>query len=232
MKRIERLTAMITFLQSRKYSTINRLQEKFNVSDRTIYRDIASLNKIPVPVVYEPNKGYSILDRHFVPPISFIADEAIALVLAGALMKRFSDDKTNYHFENALEKVKYALNANQINILEAIEENTKIRVYKDHSRQENYLFTVQHAISGCRILKIKYRNRRGEISVREIEPIGITFYGNEWHTVAYCWKRKEYRDFIISSMLELNDTKRPFKKEIHISFDEYLRELEKKDASP
>jgi predicted DNA-binding transcriptional regulator YafY len=223
LKRIERLTGIITFLQSRKYTPIERLQEKFGVSERTIYRDMASLNEISIPIAFEKDKGYFILDRHFIPPISFLENEAIALTLAGTLMKRFSDSKTNEHFENALSKVKYALNMQQIDILERIEVNIKTPLFKQQDNRTNYLFAIQNAITKKHILSIKYKDRQENVSIREIEPIGITFYGNEWHTVAFCWKRKDYRDFIISRILEINESHLPFKIENHISLDEYIQ---------
>jgi predicted DNA-binding transcriptional regulator YafY len=225
VKRIERLTGIITFLQSRKYTTLERLQEKFGVSERTIYRDIASLNEISVPIAFEKNKGYFILDRHFIPPVSFSENEAIALTLAGTLMKRFSDNKTNEHFENALSKVKYALGLQQIDILERIEENIKTPLYKQQSNEKNYLFDIQNSITRKQILRIKYRDRKENISIREIEPIGITFYGNEWHTVAYCWERNDYRDFIVTSILELNENLLPFKIENHLSLEEFIKKI-------
>ena len=102
MKRIERLTSIITFLQSRNYTSIERLVEKYDVSERTIYRDLVSLHEIGVPITYEQSRGYHILDDHFIPPVSFSEEEAVALTLAGRLMRRFSDNKTNLHFDNAL----------------------------------------------------------------------------------------------------------------------------------
>ncbi|MBE9509891.1 MAG: HTH domain-containing protein [Bacteroidetes bacterium] len=197
MRRVERLTAIITFLQSRKNTPIERLQEKFRVSKRTIYRDITSLHEIGVPVSFQKDRGYFILDSHFMPPVSFSENEAIALILAGTLMKRFSDNKTNEHFENALDKVKYALSSTQKDTVETIVENIKTPSQKEHSKQGNYLFIVQNAITNKQILNIKYKDRKDKLSDREIEPIGLTFYGNEWHTVAFCWKRNEYRDYKI-----------------------------------
>ena len=226
MKRIERLTAIITFLQSRKFSSIGKLQEKFNVSERTIYRDISSLHESGVPVSFEPGKGYFILDSHFIPPISFSENEALALTLAGTLMKRFSDNKTNEHFENALEKVRYALDSKQKETVETVAENTAAYYLPEKSRQGNYLFTVQEAMVNHCILKIKYKDRKDELSEREIEPIGLSFYSGEWHVIAFCWLRQAYRDFIISSMVELENTKHPFKKEGHLTLEEYIRQLE------
>lgn len=223
MKRIERLTAMITFLQSRKFTSIERLQEKFGVCERTIYRYLTSLHETGAPISYDKSRGYFILDSYYIPPISFSENEAIALSLAGTLMKRFSDNKTTEHFENTLDKVKYALNSAQKESVETIEENLKTPSYIEHYKQENYLFIIQNAIIYKHILNIKYKDRKSKHSEREIEPIGITFYGNEWHIVAFCWKREDYRDFIISSILKLKNSHLPFIKKNHLSLEEYIQ---------
>jgi predicted DNA-binding transcriptional regulator YafY len=225
VKRIERLTGIITFLQSRNYTPLERLVEKFNVSERTIYRDMVSLHKIGIPISYENGSGYYILDDHLIPPVSFSEEEAVALTLAGRLMKRYSDSKTNEHFENALDKIKYALNSRQKEIVETITDSVRISELESWSNQKNHLYAVQFAIIKKRILRIIYLNRRDELSEREIEPIGLTFYSNHWHTIAYCWKRVAYRDFIISSIQELHITTSDFRKPDHITLDDYIQSL-------
>ena len=225
MKRIERLTGIITFLQSRKYTSLERLVEKFNVSERTIYRDMVSLHEINVPISYEHGRGYYILDDHFIPPVSFSEEEAVALTLAGRLMKRYSDAKTNEHFDNALDKIKYALDARQKEIVENITDTLRFPEYDSRRNQENHLYAVQFAIIKKRILRIVYVNRLEELSEREIEPIGLTFYSNHWHTIAYCWKRGAYRDFIIPSIQELEITTSNFRKPDHITLNDYIRSL-------
>lgn len=225
MKRIERLTGIITFLQSRKHTSIGRLVEKFNVSERTIYRDLVSLYEIGVPITFEKERGYHILDDHFIPPVSFSEEEAVALTLAGSLMKRFSDRKTIEHFDNAMDKIKYALNSSQKELVEAITDHIKLPIPEPRSRRENYLYAIQFAIIKKQILRISYLNRMEEWSEREIEPIGLTFYGNHWHTIAFCWKRKAYRDFIISSIQHLKHTSQAFRKQDHLTLDQYIMKL-------
>lgn len=225
MKRVERLTGIITFLQSRNHTSIDRLVEKFGVSERTIYRDLASLYEIGVPITFEKDRGYMILDTHFIPPVSFSAEEAMALTLAGRLMKRFSDYKTNVHFDNAMDKVRYALDTGQKEMVDGLTDSDRVHDLFPVNREENPLFAIQSSILRKRILKIKYRNRREEISEREIEPVGLTFYGGQWHVVAWCWMRSAYRDFIVSSMLVVNETAYPFRKYDHATLDDYIEKM-------
>ena len=228
MKRVERLTGIITFLQSRNYTSIDRLVEKFEVSERTIYRDLASLYEIGVPITFEKERGYTILDSHFIPPVSFSAEEAMALTLAGRLMKRFSDHLTNVHFENAMEKVRYALDSGQKEMVDQITDSDKVHHLYPQNKEENPLFAIQSSILRKRILKITYRNRKEEVSEREIEPLGLTFYGGQWHVVAWCWMRKEYRDFIVSSMQKVEVSAHLFRKHDHVTLNDYIEEMLKK----
>jgi len=140
-------------------------------------------------------------------------------------MKRYSDTRTNEHFDNALDKIKYALNSRQKEIVETITDTIRFPDPDSGRSQKNHLYAVQFAIIKKRILRIIYLNRQDELSEREIEPIGLTFYSNQWHTIAYCWKRKAYRDFIISSIQELHMTSSNFRKPDHITLNDYIRTL-------
>jgi len=82
VKRISRLTAIVTQLQSKRLVTSTELSKKFNVSIRTIYRDIKALEQAGVPVLIEEGKGYTLVEGYKVPPVMFTEGEANALVTA------------------------------------------------------------------------------------------------------------------------------------------------------
>ena len=85
MNRIDRLFGILTLLQSRKFTTAEKISDKFGISVRTVYRDIKALGETGVPVSFEPNKGYFIVEGYFIPPVSFNTDEASALMLMESL---------------------------------------------------------------------------------------------------------------------------------------------------
>lgn len=78
--RLSRLTAIITQLQSKRIVTASNLAERHNVSVRTIYRDIRTLEKSRIPIITEEGKGYSIMEGYHLPPVLFTEDEANALI--------------------------------------------------------------------------------------------------------------------------------------------------------
>ncbi|MEL7062687.1 MAG: HTH domain-containing protein, partial [Bacteroidota bacterium] len=77
--RLSRLTAILTQLQSKRLVTAKALAERHNVSIRTIYRDIRTLEQSGIPIVTEEGKGYSIMEGYHLPPVVFTEDEANAL---------------------------------------------------------------------------------------------------------------------------------------------------------
>src|SRR6478735_1606336 len=90
-KRLPRLTAILTQLQTKRLLTATELAEKFEVSVRTIYRDIRALEQSGVPILTEEGKGYSLMEGYRVPPIMLTESEANALVTAEQLIRQNKD---------------------------------------------------------------------------------------------------------------------------------------------
>ena len=86
-KRLTRLTAILTQLQSKKLITANKLAEKYGVSNKTIYRDIKALENAGVPIVTQEGKGYSLMEGYQLPPIMFTEDEANGLITADLIIQ-------------------------------------------------------------------------------------------------------------------------------------------------
>src|SRR6187551_462883 len=91
MNRVDRLLALIVFLQSRRVVTAEQLAAHFELSVRTIYRDLAALGEAGVPIVAEAGVGYALLRGYHLPPVNFTAEEASALVTGGLLVGQFAD---------------------------------------------------------------------------------------------------------------------------------------------
>jgi len=225
MNRIDRLMGMITVLQSKKFVTAEFLSSKFEISIRTVYRDIKALAEIGIPVSFEPHKGYFIFQGYFLPPVTFSIEEANALVLMETLVDKYADLSIKKNYENALTKIKSILKHSQKEKLEYL--HSQIKIYKNPKEevQFNYLSIIQHAIVNKIILKINYINNQNKKTTREIEPIGLTYYGFGWHIIAWCWLRNEYRDFKSKHIIDLTNTQIVFKKKKHIDINQYIKSL-------
>lgn len=71
IKRVSRLTAVLTLLQTKKIITATEISKKFNISIRTVYRDIKSLEQAGVPVFTEEGRGYSLMEGYKLAPVMF-----------------------------------------------------------------------------------------------------------------------------------------------------------------
>jgi predicted DNA-binding transcriptional regulator YafY len=225
MNRIDRLFGILTLIQSKKHVSAEKIAAKFDISIRTVYRDIKALCESGIPLSFEPNKGYFIVQGFFLAPLAFSDDEANALVLIENLVKGFSDRSIQKHYSTALNKVRAVLDSAQQQKLEALNETTKTQLPTCFSNDNDYLSIIQEAISSKMMLEISYTNKNSEASLRKTEPIGIIFYAFSWHLIAWCHLRSEYRDFKVSRITKLHKTLIPFSKAQHIPLQEYMKEL-------
>ncbi|CAN5441922.1 HTH domain-containing protein [soil metagenome] len=225
MNRIDRLFGILTQLQSKKYIPAEKIAARFKISTRTVYRDIKALNEQGIPVSFEQSKGYFIVNGFFIPPVAFNSDEANALLLMESVVHAFTDKSIQIHYSSAIEKVKAVLRNAQKEKLELLNQNILLQLPACLQNDYEYLALLQQTISAQTIIAIDYKNNKHEVSQRKVEPIGIIFYAMSWHLIAWCQLRKDYRDFKVSRILKVSDTRMPFSKPDHIEVNQYLKLL-------
>lgn len=225
MNRIDRLFGILTLLQSNRYVTAESIAEKYEISVRTVYRDIKALGEQGIPVSFEQHKGYFVVQGYFLPPVSFTSEEANALLLTEALVHGFADRSLAAHYSDALNKVKSVLRTPQKEKLENLRNNIRLQI-PDRLRSEvDHLSPLQAAISSREIIRIGYKKQNNEVTSREVEPIGLIFYAFSWHLIAWCHLRKEYRDFKISRIRTVTNTAIPFTRTDHMLITDYMKQL-------
>ena len=222
MNRVDRLMGILTTLQSRRYVSAEKLSNKFGISIRTVYRDIRALDEIGIPVSFENNKGYFIVEGYFLPPVSFTAEEGNALVLLASLAERFGDKSVAKHTTLALEKIRAVLRSGEKDRTAHLVDSIRVLDPNPQPRAFEFLAEIQKAISENTILAIDYTDAKKQTTQREVEPIGMIYYTDQWHLIAWCWTRNDYRDFIIKQINTLRSTTKPFRKTDHVSLDEHI----------
>ncbi len=225
MNRIDRLFALHTFLQSRKYATAEAIAEKFGTSVRTVYRDVKALGESGVPVSFQEGRGYFLVPGHFLPPVSFSTEEAAALLLMEGSTRVFADKSIGALYSSALTKVRAVLRAAQKDEVEALASRTAVQWPACMTRDFEFLSSLQSSIAGKKIIELRYTAKSGEESVRRVEPIGLIFYAMNWHVVGWCHRRAAYRDFRVSRITGIRCTGEPFTKPAHIEVGEYMKDL-------
>ncbi len=225
MNRIDRLFGILTLLQSKKFVPAEKIAERFNISVRTVYRDIKALCEQGIPVSFEQHKGYFVVQGYFLAPVSFTNEEANALLLMEALVSGFADKSIKTHYSSALNKVKAVLRHSQKEKVEYLHEKIKLQIPEQFRNNLEYLSVLQDAISSRNIITIDYKNSKEEASSRQLEPIGLIFYAFSWHLIAWCHLRTDYRDFKVARIKKVKNTFEPFLKADHISLNEYTKML-------
>ncbi len=225
MNRIDRLFGILTLLQSKKYVPTEQIATRFDISVRTVYRDIKSLSEQGVPICFEAQKGYHIINGYFLPPVSFTSEEANALLLMERLVSGFADQSIQKHYSTALNKIKAVLRHSQKEKLENLNDNIRLQLPACFIHNFEYLSVLQNAIAAKTIVDIEYKNKQEVSSKRRVEPIGLVFYAFSWHLIAWCHQRQAYRDFKVIRILHVIATSIPFQKSDHIELNDYMKLL-------
>ena len=228
-KRLTRLTAILTQLQSKRIVTASKLAEKFGVSNRTIYRDIKSLENAGVPVITEDGKGYTLMDGYKIPPIMFTEDEANALLTAELIIQSSKDSSLIDKFAEAISKVRAVIPNRIKGKTDSLEQKMGIaNTYIDNSPKSKYLLEIQKALVEYLVLNISYTDKGGKTSKRSLEPFAIYSNTNyEWVMVAFCRLRKDFRTFSLLNIENLVTTKEKFEPQ-KMTFKQFLDSKYKK----
>ncbi|WP_127026355.1 helix-turn-helix transcriptional regulator [Rheinheimera mangrovi] len=193
MNRIDRLLALILYLQSRRTCTAEAMAEHFGLSVRTIYRDIAALGEAGVPILAEAGIGYSLMKGYLLPPVNFSEQEAYALSTGVMLAQRMTTHSYNEKMQSALDKIKAVLPNEAKHRLELLAKGMATP-QTNHPLQAD-LSVLQQAIARQQLLSFDYQNANQTQSSREVEAAGLVFYLGRWHLIAWCRLRQDYRDF-------------------------------------
>jgi len=179
MNRMDRLFAILLELQHRRRIRAKDLARQFEVSKRTIYRDMSALNQIGIPLAALPGEGFELVEGYYLPPLMFTENEAVALVLGSRLLAQSAD--------SALAKIKVALpdpvrarSEALTNIIGFITPPAKFDL------DDPQLLPIKNAIQERRILHLVYRGyRKEEVTQSAVEPHQLFYADGVWYLEAY-----------------------------------------------
>jgi predicted DNA-binding transcriptional regulator YafY len=226
MNRLDRLTAILIQLQSKRVVKAQEIADRFGVSLRTIYRDIRSLEEAGVPIGAEAGIGYFLEDYHL-PPVMFTTEEASAMLFGAKLVAKMADDSVRQGYESALYKIKAVLKRHDKEHLDDLDSRVAVlRRGGDTVFADNVMNQIQQAIVKQQVLAIEYTSAVYTKSTqRELEPIGMVHYSDHWHLIAFCRLRQDYRDFRIDRIQHLINTEKFFPKQNLLTLQAYLTQL-------
>jgi predicted DNA-binding transcriptional regulator YafY len=202
-KRISRLTAIITQLQTKRLVTAPELASKFSVSVRTIYRDIRALEDAGIPIYVEEGKGYSLMEHYRLPPVMFTESEANALIAAEQLVLNNKDSSLIEDYSAAIDKIKSVLPLNVKDKANLLSERTQFNQINQIERTSSNLSALQFALTNFLLTKIEYANEANQTTERTIEPFALLSTRSNWLLVAWCLLRKDFRYFRLDRIKKL-----------------------------
>ena len=210
------------------------IADRFCISLRTVYRDIRALEEGGVPIGAEAGIGYFLEESYALPPVMFTTDEASALLMAGKLIPHMSDKKVDTAFQEALFKIKAVMKAEDKDRLDKLENSVKVYTGLSEIPQQDSIFIqdIQKALVESKVLQIKYYAQYSQQSTaRQIEPVCLLFYAMNWHLVAYCKLRNDYRDFRLDRIQDLKITDQIFDKKPDQEFENYMKRQQEANQS-
>jgi len=203
MRRADRLFQIVQRLRRRgAVVTAAVLARELEVSERTIYRDVADLVASGVPITGEAGVGYRLPRGAFdLPPLMFTEEEIEALVLGARVVESWADPALARAAADVLAKVEVVLPAA---LRERIAGATLFALnLRDREAVGDRLSTLRAAVRQRRKVRLEYVDRDGQPTARTVWPLGLFYWGLTWTTGAYCELRDGFRNFRLDRITTL-----------------------------
>jgi predicted DNA-binding transcriptional regulator YafY len=200
MNRIDRLFATLLMLQKRDVVRAEDLAAHFEISKRTVYRDVAALSEMGVPVISLPGEGYGLMPGYFLPPLLFTADEAAALVLGAQWLAQQATGRLPTTTTSAVAKLTHVLPPATRQEVDRLTQILRFFTTTASFDLDDPLLTaLQAAINRQQAVQITYHSLRGDrLTERVIEPRLLTYGSGAWYVEGYCRLRQAHRSFRLS----------------------------------
>ncbi|QHQ61983.1 WYL domain-containing protein [Anaerocolumna sedimenticola] len=197
--KIDRLISIIMILLQRKKISATKLAEMFEVSTRTIYRDIETINSAGIPIITYPgiNGGIGIMEEYKIDKKLFTTSDITALLMSlGSISRALTDDD----IMNTLAKIKSLVPDEQIRDIELKSNQITVDLtpWIGYGKLHPNLEKIKKALDEKKFLSFEYSNSDGKKSNRKIEPYRLVLKKSNWYLQGYCTFRQEFRTFKLS----------------------------------
>lgn len=200
-----RLFEIVYILMQKRKTTAKELADRFEVSTRTIYRDIETLSTANIPIYASKGKdgGIGLLDEYVLNKTILSEEEQnqILFALQGMRKVKEQDEK------DILEKLSILFN-------KKINDWIKIDFSNWGNIQEEQFDIIKSAILNKQLIQFTYYNSNGEESERIVEPLQIWFKDKSWYLVSYCKLKQDYRIFKIARIKDIKILQEHFEREL------------------
>ena len=224
MRRADRLFQIVQYLRGGRLVTAATLADRLEVSERTIYRDIADLQSTGVPIDGEAGVGYVMRSGYDLPPLMFTRDEIVALVAGIRMVRSWGGASMARAAAEALVKIELVLPETE---RRRVARTTVFAPPMDLSDAvRDVIDLVEGAIDTFGIIAFDYQDRGRVTTSRRVHPLGLWFWGKVWTMVAWCETREDFRMFRLDRMMASTRTGETFQPAAERSLAECLRRFE------
>lgn len=211
MRRADRLFQIVQHLRGGRLVTAHQLSQRLEVSERTIYRDIADLQSTGVPIDGEAGVGYIMREGFDLPPLMFNRHEIVALVAGARMLKAVGGIDMAKAADEALVKIEAVLPDAEKERLKKVTIRAPFRFIPEHVRRA--LDLIEEAAESRIVVRFGYQDAHGNQTERMINPLGLWFWTNAWTAVGWCRMREDFRMFRVDRMEHLTKTDERFRLE-------------------
>jgi len=214
IKSADRRLKLLLMLQSSKQLSVNKIADYFDVSRRTVFRDLRALQDMEVPIMHDSVEGYSLMKGYKVPPMMFTERELASIVLGLSFMKGQTDESMRSDANQVLLKIKNVIPSNLLSFIQSIEENVISSPYYSDLKSLSQLgdwFSICSAISERSRIQFDYIDAQGEKTQRQIDPYFIVLYQDHWNVIGFDYSRNDRRNFKLESISNTNHLPDRFK---------------------
>lgn len=209
--KVDRLVSIIMTLLDKERISAQELADTFEVSPRTIYRDIEAINMAGIPVrsISGVGGGFEIMPEYKLDKKVFsTADLSVILMGLSSLSNVVRGDE----FVNAFEKVKSFIPAEKAKDIEIKTNQICIDLspWIGNRNIQPYLEIIKSALRDHKLLYFEYTAHHGYKTVRTVEPYQLVLKGSHWYFQGYCHIRNDYRLFKLSRMSNLQMKQKTF----------------------
>lgn len=204
MRRADRLFQIVQYLRGGRLLTARILAERLEVSERTIYRDIADLIGSGVPIDGEAGIGYLMRSGYDLPPLMFSRAEITALVAGARMVRSFGGAEMALAAEEALVKIEAVLPPD----LRDRPAGVAIHAHDAgalSNADRTMVDQLDRAVDAVRKMSLDYRDADGAATRRIVRPLGLWFWGKVWTLIAWCELRDDFRMFRIDRIATAED---------------------------
>lgn len=224
IRRSDRLFDIIQIMRDGALHTARDLAEHLEVSERTIWRDMATLRASGIPVEGERGVGYMISAPITLPPMNLTMGELEALHLAVAILGEATDPELSKSAQSLAAKIDAVLPEN------AAPPSTgwgfAVYPFADAAAGFKHMPLLRDAVREKKLIRMNYVSLDDQVSTRLIRPLQLEYWGRVWTMSAWCELRDDFRVFRVDRIETLIDTGATFKDEAGKNLQDYLAKVD------